>query len=175
MLHGVCGLPLSRCRRRAAWHLVPVRTAGSGLACGGCSGFQQGLGACTLLVPLFQGLVMLKPVKVLTSLARTQLPSVLPQRRVVQHTAPCQAGCSPTTTASCALAQAGMAAGLLSGRACLLSGTELRCWACRARLGNSADVSKGLRQLYASGVIARTGQGGRHGPFQYHARCLLPE
>ena len=67
-----------------------------------------------------------------------------------------------------------MAAGLLSGRACLLSGTELRCWACRARLGNSADVSKGLRQLYASGVIARTGQGGRHGPFQYHARCLLP-
>ena len=46
---------------------------------------------------------------------------------------------------------------------------------CRARLGNSADVSKGLRQLYASGAITRTGQGGRHGPFQYHPRYAWVE
>ena len=41
----------------------------------------------------------------------------------------------------------------------------------RQRLGNSADVSKGLRQLHSKGRIARSGKGGRQGPFQYTAKC----
>ena len=41
---------------------------------------------------------------------------------------------------------------------------------CRQALGNSADVSKGLRQLYSKGRILRTGKGGRQGPFKYAAK-----